>query len=186
MRRLLMILATLLLLAFTGTASAQESIADAARKARESKKSEPKAKRVFTNDTVPSAPTAGGNAPAPAAASAPASGAADAAADTASKDKNDDPTGEKGWRARFAEARKNLADAEKELDILQRELNLNSQQYYSDPTKALNEQFGRGEINEQRKKIENKKKEVAALRQAIADLEGELRQAGKPLGWSRP
>jgi len=89
------------------------------------------------------------------------------------------------WRKRFAEARKQLAAAEKEADILQRELNLQNQQYDSDPNRALQEQYSRKQINDLRQKIDEKKAEVARLKQGISDLEDELRAAGGEPGWAR-
>jgi chromosome segregation ATPase len=152
-----------------------QSAAEAARKAQEQKKSAPKAKRSFSTDDVASlrgkASSVGAEASAPAEGEKPAG--------TSSGDD------EAAWRAKFTEARGKLAQAEKELDILQRELNLMSQQYYSDPTKAMQEQYERKEINEQRAKIDAKQKEIQQLKQAISDMEDELRKAGKPIGWSR-
>ena len=154
-----------------------QSLAEAARKAREKKQAQQKSK-VFTNDNLP----AGGTVNVVGAAPAPAG-------DKTKQGEGEQPgedRGESYWRPRFAEARKQLADAEKELDILQRELNLLSQQYYSDPQKALNEQFERKEINEHRGKVDAKQAEVAKLKQGIEDLEAELRRAGGNPGWARP
>jgi chromosome segregation ATPase len=156
-----------------------QSAAEAARKAREEKKNAPKAKRVFTNDDVQSikgtASVVGTVPPPPEAA--PGTEAKKEGEMTPAED-------EAAWRKRFADARLKLAQAEKELDILQRELNLLSQQYYSDPTKAMQEQYNRKEINDQRAKIDAKQKEVEQLKQAISNLEDELRKAGKPAKWA--
>jgi hypothetical protein len=92
---------------------------------------------------------------------------------------------EQYWRKRFADAYYSLQMAERELDVLQRELNVNSIQYYADPNKALREQYYRREINAQRQKIEEKKSEIKKLREAISDLEDELRHAGGDPGWAR-
>ncbi len=49
--------------------------------------------------------------------------------------------------------------------------------------KALREQYSRREINAQRQKIEEKKLEIKKLREALSDVEDELRHAGGDPGW---
>jgi predicted RNase H-like nuclease (RuvC/YqgF family) len=78
-----------------------------------------------------------------------------------------------------------LAKAEKELDVLQRELDKNQVQYYSDPQKALIQQHDRSDINDHQAKIDAKKKEIDSLNQELANLEDELRKAGGNPGWAR-
>jgi len=92
---------------------------------------------------------------------------------------------EQYWRKRFADAYYLVRIAEKELDALQRELNVNSMQYYADPNKALREQYSRREINAQRQKIEEKKSEIKRLREALSDVEDKLRHAGGDPGWAK-
>ncbi len=180
MRSRLIVLLGLVALALPLSASAQ-SVAEAARKAREKKGQPAKSTRVFTNDNVASGKgTVSTLGAEPAAATDPS-----AAAGKAPADQKEDPNSEKAWRAKFSDARKRLSEAEKELDLLQRELNLNQVQHYDDPTKALNEQFRRDEINSHRQKLEDKRKEIASIKQQIADLEDELRKAGLPASWSR-
>jgi len=158
-----------------------ESLAEAARKAREKKKAQGQtAAKVFTNDNIPI--TGAVNVV----------GSTQQASDQAAKgegqqgDQASTECLEECWRGKFTQARKQLADTEKELDIMQRELNLKQQQYYSDPQKAMNEQHQRTEINEYRTKIEAKQAEVAKLKAGIDDLETELRRAGGNPGWARP
>lgn len=167
-----------------------DPVADAARKAREEKekKNAQKPKKVYTDDDIrPSAPDK------PAVQNATASGAEAAATGTtggagAQKtqgQEKEDPNSEKAWRKRFNEQRQKIADAEKELDILQRELQKSSVQYYADPQKAMSEQNTRKEINDKTAKIDAKKKELAQLRQQLDDLETELRRSGGDPGWAR-
>jgi chromosome segregation ATPase len=170
--------------------AAEDPVAAAARKAREQKKEAPKPKKVYTNEDVSSAPAA----PAPTAteSSAPAgetkeNAEGEAKAETApdakapAKNKND----EASWRARFKETREKLADAQKELEILQREAGKAQTQYYSDPQKALAEQYSRKDINDHDTKIVAKKQEIAQLQQHLEDMEDELRRSGGDLGWTR-
>ena len=173
------------------SAPQQESVAEAARKAREQKKAQPKPGKVITNDDLPAA--SGGISIVGTAAASAEKGNAEAVTEAGKKAgtagakgaEEEEVKGEAYWRKRFAEARGKLRDADRELDILQRELNLKEMQYYPDPTKALREQYDRKEINAYRQKITDKQREVEQLRQALSDLEDELRRAGGDPGWSR-
>jgi hypothetical protein len=165
-----------------------DPVADAARKAREQKKNATQPKKVFTNDDVAPAPPATPPATAPTStegkdgdANAPKK--ADAAAADA-KDKAPDNS-EAGWRKRFADQRAKISQAEQELDILQREAQKLQTQYYSDPQKALAEQYTRKDITDQDAKIQAKKDEIAKLKQGLSDLEDQLRASGGDSGWAR-
>jgi chromosome segregation ATPase len=159
-----------------------QSLAEAARKARERKQAEGQQKpKVFTNDNLPAGGTVNVVGSEPGTTQDTKQEGEGTEAQTRTPER-----GEQYWRGRFAEARKQLADAEKELDILQRELNLMNMQYYADPQKTLNEELQRTAINEHRAKIEAKQAEVARLKQGLEDLERELRAAGGPPGWARP
>jgi hypothetical protein len=168
------------------TAPAQQSgdpVADAARKAREQQKAAPKPKKVYTDDDVkpatpasdPAAATPAGGGQAAAAANGPDAAAKGAGGEDA----------EKTWRKRFQDQRDKIAAAEKELDILQREADKAQVQYYNDPTKAMNEQFSRKDINDKNAKIDLKKQDIANLKQQLSDMEDELRKSGGDPGWAR-
>ena len=182
--------------------SAQQTgdpVADAARKAKEDKKTAPKPKKVYTEDDLPKAPRGSDQTPAPApqaqgqgaaagqtaqgevarpAGAAKAAGAAAAAAP-------EEQDAESLWRGRFKAMRDKIARAEKELDILQRESEKAQTQYYSDPQKALAEQNNRKEINEKNAKIAAKKQELEGYKQELSDLEDQLRKSGGDSGWAR-
>jgi hypothetical protein len=167
-----------------------DSVADAARKAREQKKAEPKPKKVYTNEdfgggTAPptAAPSGSATAPSKETAGAGAEVGADKSAPT---DKTPAPANtEEAWRKRFKDARAKLAQAEQELDILQREEQKAQVQYYGDPQKALSEQYTRKDVNEKDTKIAAKKQEIEQMKQRIADMEDELRKSGGDPGWAR-
>jgi chromosome segregation ATPase len=165
-----------------------DPVADAARRAREAKQNAPKPRKVYTDDDVsktkPAAPatSATGDSSSPTqGASKPVAGAS--AKPTTSADQ--DAKAEADWRKRFKEQHENIARAEKELDILQRENQKDQIQYYPDPQKAMTEQYTRKEINEKDAKIEAKRKEIEQLKQGLADLEDALRKAGGDSGWAR-
>jgi predicted RNase H-like nuclease (RuvC/YqgF family) len=162
-----------------------DPVADAARKAREQKKNAAQPKKVFTNDDVAPAPP-----PAPPATAATEAKEGDAAKKgdataTDAKDEKAPDNSEAGWRKRFAEQRAKITQAEQELDVLQREAQKLQTQYYSDPQKALAEQYTRKDITDQDAKIQAKKDEIAKLKQGLSDLEDQLRAAGGDSGWAR-
>jgi hypothetical protein len=183
-----MAVAALCLAGLPGIAQAQGSsqqpsgdpVADAARKAREEKKTAPKPKKVFTDDDVKPANSAPASSPStPGVAAAEGTQKADDARKTA------DPSGEAAWRKRFRDQRDKMDKAQKELDVLQREEDKAQVQYYSDPQKALMEQNNRKDINDKQAKIEAKKQEIAQLQQGLDDLEDQLRKSGGDPGWAR-
>ncbi len=175
--------------------SQEESIADAARKARELKKTEAPAKQVWTNENIPRVPTEE-----PAAAKAGEEGAGEEGAKAPgeeakgakpSDDAKKSAEQEALWRQKFADAHKKLEEDQKELEVMERELGLKRQQYFSDPNTALRDQYQRdsgtgGEVNTLVQKIDEQKKKIEDDKQAIDDLEEQLRKAGLPAGWSRP
>lgn len=160
-----------------------DDVAAAARRSREQQKNAPKPTKVVTNDDFPSSPPP---TPAPAGdQKASSDGKQDADKTSAEQEEENDPKSEVYWRKRFKKLHDKLTQAEKELDILQRELDKNQVQYYSDPQKALMQQHDRSDINEGTAKIDAKKKEIDSLNQQLSDLEDELRKAGGDSGWAR-
>ncbi len=162
-----------------------DPVADAARRAREAKQTAPKPKKVYTDDDVSR------SKPAPAATSTTDNSSTHESskpAGTSAKTPTStdlDAKAEADWRKRFKEQRDNIARAEKELDVLQREGQKDQIQYYSDPQKAMTEQYTRKDINEKDAKIAAKQKEIEQLKQGLSDLEDALRKAGGDSGWSR-
>ena len=99
--------------------------------------------------------------------------------------KNKEEKNEAYWRQRFSEVHYKMRIAQTELDLLQREWNVLLLQYDPNPAKAMKQSITRKQINEHRKKIEEKKAEIRQLRQEQSDLEDELRHSGGDAGWSR-
>jgi len=167
----------------------EDAVAAAARKAREQKKKdEGKPKKVYTDDDVShlSGGVTSATATVPKVPGQEEEGKAGGAKEGADAEAADKPkeTPEQKWRRKFADAYKDLDRVERELDILQRENNKAQVQYYSDPTKALKEQYTRNEINERDTKIAAKQKEVQQLKDRISDLEDQLRKDGGDPGWA--
>jgi chromosome segregation ATPase len=177
-----------------------DPVADAARKAREQKekKNAQKPKKVYTDDDVrpaepdkPSVQNATASTPAIAgaegatAATAPDAVKAEDATKKENAEEKEDPNGEKAWRKRFTEQHQKIANVQKEIDLLQRELQKAQLQYYNDPQKAMMQQNNRGEINDKTSKITAKKKELEQLKQQLDDMETELRKSGGDPGWAQ-
>jgi DNA repair exonuclease SbcCD ATPase subunit len=162
-----------------------DPVADAARKAREMKKDAPKPKKVYTDDDLKKSAPAPDAAPSSAPGTANSTAAATTVQVAGNPTKADDPNGEKAWRDRFKEQREKIAKAEKELDILGRELEKAQLEYYPDPQKAMTQQNSRADINDKTAKIEVKKKELEQLKQELDNLEDQLRKSGGDPGWAR-
>ena len=113
------------------TATQQDPLADAARRAKEQKKDRAKTPKVFTNDNLPSS-----GQPGPSVSTSPASNG-DKQLDSGSE-QGTATSDEKMWRDKFAKLNHKLEQDQSELDVLQRELSvLNTQYYGGDPMKGL-------------------------------------------------
>jgi len=162
-----------------------DAVADAARKARSDKQTAPKPKKVYTDDDFASS--------AKPATAAKTDGSEQPAADQTTTNANgakgvkpeDDPKSEAYWRKHFKDLRAKMDQAQTELDVLQRELDKDQVQYYTDPQKALMQQNNRSDINEKTAKVDAKKKEIDGYKQQLSDMEDAMRKAGGDPGWAR-
>lgn len=160
-------LAVALALACAGPVLPQ-SLGDVARREQERKKTaaspapaytqdDLKKKRAKSKGTVSELPATGGTRPDP---SPPA--AADAPEET------DRERLERGWRARFAQARARVAEAETRA--------------YEDRIEVV---YVSGVPVQQKVRVKVETPELVAARQALSDLEEELRTSGGLPGWGR-
>ena len=163
----------------TQSQTQHDSLAEAARKAREQRKSITKPAKVYDNDNI--ARNAGTISVVGETAGTTSKGEAAALTKEAKTDKKD----EAYWRARFDKAHAKLKKDQDELEVLQRELGQLQVQFYPDPQKALQQQYTRADINAQTAKIDAKQKEIQQDQQALSDLEDELRRSGGDPGWAR-
>jgi len=161
----------------SAAAPQQESLAEAARKARDQKKEAAKSAKSFDNDNIP---TQGGISSVGEGTAAPAGGN-EVAQGGAAKPASD----EKSWRAKFAELRHQLEQDQAKLDVAQRELGVLNTQFYTDPTKAMQQQLTRSDINNKIAEIDKIKAQIQADQQAISDAEDDLRKSGGDPGWAR-
>jgi hypothetical protein len=171
---------------------APQSLADIARQLRAANANTPKAKHVYTNDTIPhvraTLSVVGPSADAPAEAEGADKTTGKAADKKGEKagDKSATKEDETVWRAKFASLRANVDTETRRLDVLQRELNLAQLQAYSDPNKAMQEQFARTEIKSRQADIDQQKEIVATAQKAFDDAVEDGRKKGIPAGWSAP
>lgn len=154
----------------------KDSLAEAARKAREQRKSVTKHAKIYDNDNIPQRPGA---------VSVIGEVTTKKQEEALTKEEKTEKKDEAYWRARFAKAHAKLKKDQDELAVLQRELGQLQVQYYPDPMKALEQQYTRSGINKQTAKIEAKQKEIEEDQKAISDLEDELRRSGGDSGWAR-
>ncbi len=163
--------------------SQSQSVAEAARRAREKKKASAKPAQVITEDNLKPAtpdmqptsasapvqtPDASGKPaaqPAPGDAKAPAGGPASAAGkDGDQKTKS---------LAEFARLKQQLADAQKDLDILQRELALEQDNVYS-KTNYQADTAGKAKLDDIKQQISDKQQTVEDLKTRVAALQESL------------
>jgi hypothetical protein len=166
-----------------------QSVADAAKRAREQKKQEPTTGKVWTNENVP---TTGngisvvGEAPAPAA-----SESAEKSGDATAADKTKTPPATKAatpeevakkradLQAQLEEARKEQERLEKELDLAKRDLDLQTQQAYTNP-QAMSDGSAQTQIAPYRAVIDSKSAELDAAKAKIAELQKQLDELLQP------
>ncbi|MGB8474219.1 MAG: hypothetical protein WCE61_09060 [Candidatus Acidiferrum sp.] len=162
--------------------SQAQSVAEAARRARERKKAYPKPARVITTDDLKPAPAQSSEAPAapasqPAAnsSSAPAAdnASAPAAAAASTPASAEDATKKKEENAELAALKKQLAEAQKDLDLQQRELALDQDTVYSNPNYTDNPS-GKAKLDNVKQQIAVKQQAVDALKARVAALESSL------------
>jgi uncharacterized coiled-coil protein SlyX len=166
------------------------SVAEAARKAREQKKAAPKQSHVITDDTLtlrpasadtgaapppgtvinttPVMPSKETHAPPKDSSTEPAKSAESSAQAPADAKKAEEQAAE------IAKAKEMLAQLQSELDLLKRQLALNSETYYSNPDYA-HDTNGKAKLDDLQKTIGDKQISVQELKQQLEEL---LEKAG--------
>ena len=72
---------------------------------------------------------------------------------------------------------------QRQLEVLQKKLNQNDVQQYSDPNVALQQNYSREDINKNQDALDKKKTELDADDQALSDLRDQLRRDGGNPSW---
>lgn len=154
-----------------------QSVAEAARRAREKKKETTKPVKVITDETldvkkgdvqsaVAEEPRIAG---APDTRGQPAPGTANAAAAGASTQSAKDEK----LKKEIAAVKEQLKQVLDDLDILQRENRLDQDTYYSKPNYG-SDTAGKQKLDDQQQQISDKRQEVERLKAKLADLQKSL------------
>jgi hypothetical protein len=164
-----------------------QSVADAARHARDQKKAAAKSTKVITDEDIdkknlkPGAEGLNVGAPPkldtqpPSPAAVAAAEAADQAADSAAKE----PAKKAGEDPEIGGLKGQIAQAAKELDLLQRELALDQDEYFSKPD-YVSDKAGKAKLDAQQRQINDKKQDLEGLKTRLAalqELEGRKKSA---------
>jgi hypothetical protein len=163
------------------------SVADAARHAREQKKTAAKSSKVVTDEDMeaknPKSGAEGLNVGAPAKLDSqppsPAAVATAEVADQAAASAGTDSAKKTGESPEIARLKGQIAQAAKTLDLLQRELALDQDEYFSKPDYA-NDKAGKAKLDGQQRQINDKKEDLEGLKTRLAalqELEGRKKSA---------
>jgi hypothetical protein len=176
---------------YSGVAGAQDatppqnqSVADAARQARDAKKNAAKPSKVISDDDIDTKLKPGaeglnvGSQPKsddqpPNAAAVAAVEATDAAAAAAEKN----PPVKTGDDPEIARAKELVVEAAKQLDLLQRGLALDQDTYYSKPS-FTDDKDGKAKLDAEQQQISDKQQEIDLLKARVTELE-EARKSKK-------
>lgn len=135
-----------------------QSVAEAARRAREQKKKSEKPAKVITEDDVKPATPATSDAP-------PAPGAANAPAGTAAPGPNDEKNAKQ-----IAYLKAQIKQAQGDLDLLQRQLSLEQDNYFSKPD-YVHDTAGKAKVDGIKQQVGDKQQELDSLKAKLAELE---------------
>jgi hypothetical protein len=179
---LLLVVAGLL----TGAANGQ-SLGEAARQARKKKSAPSPAQKVYTNENLPT------NAPISVMSGSGVSGSSssddkdnkgDATAKAASAQgagAGDQKKAQDEWQARFAEQKNKIQLLEREIDVIERERQVQVSVFYADAGARLRDD--RKWADQERKyksDLESRQKQLADAKQRLEDMQEEARKAGLP------
>ena len=131
--------------------------------------------KVFTNDDLPAARAAGG-----VTVTAEASTSSEESTSTASSGGG---RGEKFYRKAYAKLLGRKEMDQRELDVLQKHQAQSNIQYYTDPNKALQQDYSRSDITKVQQQVNAKKLALEQDDQAISDLQDQLRRDGGQPNW---
>jgi len=153
--------------------SQSQSVAEAARRARDQKKAAAKQPApVITDDTLKhaAAPPQSATASAPAQSSDAASATSDSSKAAAPAATADDAKKKEKAATELAAVKQQLAEAQKNLDILQRELALEQDNVYSKPN-YQSDTAGKARLDDFKQQIADKRQAVEALKTRLAALQ---------------
>lgn len=162
--------------------NSSQSVAEAARKAKEQKKAPAKESKVITDDTIRLRPASADSGAPPAGTVVVSNAASDAAPQANSPAPSDsaagqsaalpapaDPKKKEEQNAEVASAKEALAQAQAEVDVLKRELALDSDSYFSNPDYS-HDTAGKSKLDDLKRMIDDKQISVEDLKRKLAEL----------------
>ena len=185
------VFAVVLVGAFLSVAFSQsqdsQSVAEAARRAREKKKDSAKPAKVITDETldVKKGDVQNAVAEEPKLAGAPdtAKQGAHGAVNPAPSDPQTQAAKDEKLKKEIAAVKEQLKDALSDLDLLQRENRLDQDTYYSAPNFA-SDSAGKQKLDDEQRKISDKRQEIDRWKAKLADLQRS--QGESPSSSSQP
>ncbi|HEX8880727.1 MAG TPA: hypothetical protein VF749_11890 [Candidatus Acidoferrum sp.] len=160
-----------------------QSVAEAARHAREKKKDSAKPAKVITDDTldVKKQDVQSAVAEEPKIAGAPeaANQSANGTANPAAGDAKTQAANDEKLKKEVAVVKERLKDALGDLDLLQRENRLDQDIYYSQPNFA-GDTAGKQKLDDEQQKMSDKRQEIDRLKAKLADLQKSLGESSSP------
>jgi predicted RNase H-like nuclease (RuvC/YqgF family) len=146
------------------------SVADAAKRAREKKEASTKPANVITNDQIPSVSPADASA-----LNAPQAGTSsgDACSTCANADKtsNAGGTGDEKKNAEIEALKRQLKDKQEALNLLQRELSLDRDNFYGNPD-YQRDLAGKQKLDDLQSNLNDKQNELNDLKAKLTELAG--------------
>ena len=158
------------------TQSQSDSVADAARKARDKKKAASKSPKVITDDDLDKSNFKPGQeglnvgGPPKLETAPPSEGAVAQAVATDEATEKEAAKKAAEEDAKIARLKLQVTQAEKDLDLAQRELALDQDAYLSKPDHA-NDTAGKAKLDDERQQISDKQQEIEKLKTQLAALE---------------
>lgn len=164
-----------------------QSVAEAARKAREKKKDAAKSAKVITDETLDvkkgDVQSAVAEEPkiaaSPDAASQPQNVAGNAAGNAAAPDSKAQTAKDEKLKKELTGAKEQLKQALMDLDLLQRENRLDQDTYYSKPNYG-SDTAGKQKLDDEQQQINDKRQEVEQLKAKVADLQKQAGESSSP------
>lgn len=154
-----------------------QSVAEAARRAREKKKDAAKPTKVITDETLD---VKKGDVQSAVAEEPKIAGAEDSKAQAAPGGAYVTPANAAAKDAKKEKLKKDLTDLKEQvkqslmdLDLLQRENRLDQDAYYSQPNYG-SDTAGKQKLDDEKQQISNKQEEVARLKTKLADVQREM------------
>jgi hypothetical protein len=163
-----------------------QSLADVARTEKVRRQEQPKASKIYTNDSMKADITP--SVPVPEGATTDAAAAADVSPAPAAADAPAPAGGERRdqayWKGRMTGAREQLERSKTFGEALQTRVNALSADFVNRDDPAQQAQIGQNRAKAVAE-LDRVQREIAAHTKAIAAIEDEARKAGVPPGWLR-